>query len=120
MPSQSELPMVTAHVLLPSLASVMRALSTQCLADCRLAAEFRGPGMRHAQQFDDSPDDYDLEMDNRSRAFSVRAGRIILLGDGTEVHADQDEEELFDATEEDKDPESQVRPRERREDTPGP
>jgi protein phosphatase 2C family protein 2/3 len=84
--------------------------------------------VRH--QFDDSPDDYDLEMDNRSRAFGVRAGRIILLGDGTEVHAEQDEEELFDATEEDEDSENQVRTsstasnsevsRQHREDTPGP
>ncbi|KAL3710215.1 Protein phosphatase 2C 2 [Talaromyces marneffei ATCC 18224] len=46
------------------------------------------------------PDDYDLESDNNRRAFGVRSGRIILLGDGTEVHADQDDEELFDATEE--------------------
>ncbi|EEA27698.1 hypothetical protein EYB25_001326 [Talaromyces marneffei] len=65
-------------------------------------AEFRGPGVRPGarHQFDDSPDDYDLESDNNRRAFGVRSGRIILLGDGTEVHADQDDEELFDATEE--------------------
>ncbi|KAH8697028.1 phosphatase 2C-domain-containing protein [Talaromyces proteolyticus] len=91
-------------------------------------AEFRGPGVRH--QFDDSPDDYDLDSDSR-RAFGLRAGRIILLGDGTEVHADQDEEDLFDPTEEEKNSENQVRNstttdsvdearRGYREDTPGP
>jgi protein phosphatase 2C family protein 2/3 len=35
----------------------------------------------------------------RSRGFSVRSGRTILLGDGTEVIPDQHEEELFDQTE---------------------
>lgn len=79
-------------------------------------AEFRGPGIRN--QFEDNPDDYDLEME-RSRAFSTRSGRIILLGDGTEVIPDQNEEELFDQTED-----HPVQPtdstRNSREDTPGP
>ncbi|KAJ5935912.1 Protein phosphatase 2C [Penicillium verhagenii] len=85
-------------------------------------AEFRGPGIRN--QFEDQPDDYDLEME-RSRAFSVRSagGRIILLGDGTEVIPDQNEEELFDQTE-DHDLANQVRPGNStwndREETPGP
>lgn len=83
-------------------------------------AEFRGPGIRN--QFEDQPDDYDLEME-RSRAFSVRSGRIILLGDGTEVIPDQNEEELFDQTE-DQDLVNQVHPtgsiRNDREATPGP
>ncbi|KAJ5660816.1 Protein phosphatase 2C [Penicillium longicatenatum] len=85
-------------------------------------AEFRGPGIRN--QFEDQPDDYDLEME-RSRAFSVRSagGRIILLGDGTEVIPDQNEEELFDQTE-DHDLVNQVHPtdsvRNDREATPGP
>jgi protein phosphatase 2C family protein 2/3 len=97
-------------------------------------AEFRGPGVRPGarHQFDDSPDDYDLETDNNRRAFGVRSGRIILLGDGTEVHADQDDEELFDATEEEEEKgvQNQVRAstanaghdtgRSLREDTPGP
>ena len=47
------------------------------------AAEFRGPGTHH--RFDDSPDDYDMDMDQRTRFIGGRAGRIILLGDGTEV-----------------------------------
>lgn len=64
----------------------------------------------------------------RSRAFSVRSGRIILLGDGTEVIPDQNEEELFDQTE-DQDLANQVAPstnaatdstRNEREGTPGP
>ncbi|KAJ6088324.1 Protein phosphatase 2C [Penicillium sp. IBT 16267x] len=85
-------------------------------------AEFRGPGIRN--QFEDQPDDYDLEME-RSRAFSVRSagGRIILLGDGTEVIPDQNDEELFDQTE-DHDLVNQVHPidsiRNDREGTPGP
>ncbi|KAJ5863317.1 hypothetical protein N7455_007385 [Penicillium solitum] len=63
-------------------------------------SEFRGPGIRN--QFEDTPDEYDLEME-RSRGFSVRSGRIILLGDGTEVITGQNDEELFDQTEEDED-----------------
>ncbi|UJO24318.1 uncharacterized protein CLAFUR5_13618 [Fulvia fulva] len=46
-------------------------------------AEFRGPGMHH--RFDDSPsDEYDMDMDQRTRMLG-RGGRIILLGDGTEI-----------------------------------
>ncbi|KAJ5494708.1 hypothetical protein N7463_010795 [Penicillium fimorum] len=84
-------------------------------------AEFRGPGIRN--QFEDNPDEYDLEME-RSRGFSVRSGRIILLGDGTEVIPDQNDEELFDQTEEDQDLPNQVQhessTRNDRQATPGP
>lgn len=69
-------------------------------------AEFRGPGMR--QNFEDSGDDYDLDMDRRNRGVGGRSGRIILLGDGTEVLTDSDETEMFDHEEEDKDLASQV------------
>lgn len=83
-------------------------------------AEFRGPGIRN--QFEDQTDDYELEME-RSRAFSVRQGRIILLGDGTEIISDQNEEELFYQTE-DQDLTNQIHPttssRNDREPTPGP
>ncbi|KAI9928551.1 Protein phosphatase 2C 2 [Aspergillus wentii] len=85
--------------------------------------EFRGPGIHN--QFEENPDDYELEID-RSRGFSVRSGRIILLGDGTEVMPEQNEEELFDQTEEDRDLVSQVQrespdtTRNEREGTPGP
>lgn len=60
----------------------------------------------------------------RSRGFSVRSGRIILLGDGTEVITDQNDEELFDQTEEDEDLTNQVQhesgTRNDRQATPGP
>lgn len=60
---------------------------------------------------------------DQSRGFGVRSGRIILLGDGTEVIPDQNEEELF---EEDKDLANQAQrelpdaSRNEREGTPGP
>ena len=71
------------------------------------AAEFRGPGVRH--QFDnDSPDEYELDLDKRSKGFGGRGGRIILLGDGTEVLTDSDDAEMFDHSDEDKDTENQI------------
>ena len=93
-----------------------------------LPAEFRGPGVRH--QFDESGDDYELDLDQRSKGYAGRSGRIILLGDGTEVLTDSDDTEMFDHTEEDKDLDNQVKKgevqsdekqkRSEREDTPGP
>ncbi|CAG8131982.1 unnamed protein product [Penicillium olsonii] len=83
-------------------------------------SEFRGPGIRN--QFEDNPDEYDMDVD-RTRGYSVRSGRIILLGDGTEVIPDQNEEELFDQTEEDQDLTNQVQHETStrdREATPGP
>lgn len=77
------------------------------LANTSAIAEFRGPGVRH--QFDDSPDDFDLDLDHRARGFGGKSGRIILLGDGTEVLTDADDADMFDHSEEDKDLESQVR-----------
>jgi len=71
-------------------------------------AEFRGPGVRH--QFDhDSPDEYELDLDHRPRGIGGRSGRIILLGDGTEVLTDSDDTEMFDQSEEDKDAANQVK-----------
>lgn len=90
-------------------------------------AEFRGPGAR--RNFEDSGDDYDLDLDQRTRGAGGRSGRIILLGDGTEVLTDSDETEMFDHEEEDQDLDSQVAKgqptsneenRGAREDTPGP
>ncbi|KAI9811589.1 MAG: Protein phosphatase 2C 2 [Pycnora praestabilis] len=69
-------------------------------------AEFRGPGIHHP--YDDSPDDYDMDLDQRTKNYGGRSGRIILLGDGTEVLTDSDGPEIFDHSEEDKDLESQV------------
>lgn len=90
-------------------------------------AEFRGPGVRH--NIGESEDDYDLDMETRSGGIGGRSGRIILLGDGTEVLTDSDETEMFDHEEEDKDLDSQVSKggvnsmdggRGAREETPGP
>ena len=90
-------------------------------------AEFRGPGMR--QNFEDSGDDYDLDVNHRNHGVGGRSGRIILLGNGTEVLTDSDETEMFDHEEENKDLASQVgksqtKPddanRGGREETPGP
>ncbi|KAF2153032.1 protein phosphatase 2C protein 1 [Myriangium duriaei CBS 260.36] len=93
-------------------------------------AEFKGPGVHH--RFDDSPDDYDMDLDQRTRMLTSRGGRVILLGDGGEFHADSGEHdsEMFDQSDdEEKDLESQVRKaqsdaadsdRNAREATPGP
>ena len=81
------------------------------------------------QNLEDSGDDYDLDLDQRNRGVGGRSGRIILLGDGTEVLTDSDETEMFDHEEEDKDLASQVgkgqmkldgESRGGREETPGP
>ena len=70
-------------------------------------AEFRGPGVHH--NFDDSDSGYDVDMDQKSKNYgSNQRGRIILLGDGTEVLTDSDDTEMFDNGEEDKDLASQV------------
>lgn len=71
-----------------------------------------------------------MDMDHRSRGtMGGRSGRIILLGDGTEVLTDSSaESDMFDKHEEDKDLESQVSKgqatstgsRNEREGTPGP
>ncbi|CZS92308.1 probable protein phosphatase 2C [Rhynchosporium agropyri] len=70
-------------------------------------AEFRGPGVHH--NFDDSDSGYDVDMDQKSKSFGGnQRGRIILLGDGTEVLTDSDDTEMFDRSEEDRDLDSQV------------
>jgi protein phosphatase 2C family protein 2/3 len=61
--------------------SFTRSAGVTLCADYTVA-EFRGPGMHH--RFDDSPDDYEMDMDQRTRMLG-RGGRIILLGDGTEI-----------------------------------
>ncbi|KAI6917545.1 protein phosphatase, partial [Hortaea werneckii] len=50
-----------------------------------------GPGNRR-NRFDDSSDDYDMDMDQRTRMLGrgSNGGRIILLGDGTELLAGAD------------------------------
>lgn len=60
--------------------------------------------------FDDSDSGYDVDMENKSKTFGIGGykGRIIFLGDGTEVLTDSDDTEMFDNSEEDKDLASQV------------
>lgn len=60
--------------------------------------------------FDDSDSGYDLEDQKQGKPFGIGGyrGRIIFLGDGTEVLTDSDDTEMFDNTEEDKDLDSQV------------
>ncbi|KAK5715736.1 Protein phosphatase 2C 2, partial [Elasticomyces elasticus] len=89
-------------------------------------AEFRDRGNR---RFAEAPDDYEVDLD-RTREFGVRSGRIILLGDGTEVIPDQSEDEPFDQSEEEQEASSTTTNQEQagstgttrndREGTPGP
>jgi protein phosphatase PTC2/3 len=69
------------------------------------SAEFRGPGVHH--NFDDSDGAYE-EGEKGGKPFGIGGyrGRIIFLGDGSEVLTDSDDTEMFD--QEDKDLDSQV------------
>jgi protein phosphatase 2C family protein 2/3 len=49
-----------------------------------------------------------MDMDRGGQKGPNQRGRIILLGDGSEVLTDSDDTEMFDHSEEDKDLESQV------------
>jgi len=71
-------------------------------------AEFRGPGVHH--NFDDSDSGYDMDMDQRSRSIISRGknGRIILLGDGSEILTGSEDTDMIDNEEEDEDLASQV------------
>jgi protein phosphatase PTC2/3 len=73
-----------------------------------ILAEFRGPGVHH--NFEDSDSGYEMDAENKGKSFGVGGyrGRIIFLGDGTEVLTDSDDTEMFDNADEDKDLESQV------------
>lgn len=87
-------------------------------------AEFRGPPVRHRESgAQEEEDEHEIE---RLRSFGVRSGRIILLGDGTEVFTEQNDEEMFDRELEDHDADDQLEresfeaTRSEREGTPGP
>lgn len=80
----------------------------------------------------DGPDDY-MDMDSKESGTSGRSGRIILLGDGTEVLTDNGDQDpdMFDQSEDDeKDLENQIKKgqsetetegdRSQRGETPGP
>lgn len=60
--------------------------------------------------YEDSDSAYELDAENKGKSFGVGGyrGRIIFLGDGTEVLTDSDDTEMFDNADEDKDLESQV------------
>ncbi|KAL9042867.1 MAG: hypothetical protein Q9180_000290 [Flavoplaca navasiana] len=95
-------------------------------------AEVRATGQRGRKRLEDSGDDYDIDLDKQDTDYGGRSGRIILLGNGTEVLTDSDEQEVFDHEDDDRDLENQVSKhgakanedtadlRNRREDTPGP
>lgn len=68
-------------------------------------AEVRGPGVHH--NFDDSDSDM-LDMDRKDGFSQNSRGRIILLGDGSEVLTNSDDAAMFDQSEENKDLENQV------------
>ncbi|KAG5983535.1 Protein phosphatase type 2C 3 [Claviceps digitariae] len=70
-------------------------------------AEFRGPGVHHFEQSSGNHHDVDAEKQDRSFGVGGSGGRIIFLGDGTEVLTDSDTE-MFDDVDEDEDLESQV------------
>lgn len=63
-----------------------------------------------------------MDMDHRGQSSGGRSGRVIMLGDGTEVLTDQQDSDMFDNDDEDKDLSSQVHKGQRkdREGTPGP
>ncbi|KAJ8109121.1 hypothetical protein OPT61_g7690 [Boeremia exigua] len=85
-------------------------------------SEFRGPGVHH--RIDDSPDEHDMDLDHRFRQTSGTGGRIILLGDGTEIETDGADSGMFDNDDEEQDLDSQVnkfsKDDAKRDGTPGP
>ncbi len=65
-----------------------------------------------------------MDLDHRFRQTSGTGGRIILLGDGTEIETDGADNEMFDNDDEEKDLDSQVnkfsKDDAKRDGTPGP
>ena len=115
--------MATAPVHHQSMASYLIRIDIgvgNIIPNCSLA-EFRGPGIRH---FEDHNDDYEMDMHHR-RLGGGGIGRIIVLGDGTEVLTDHADSDMFDDDEEHRDLENQMHENEEgarreREGTPGP
>lgn len=73
-----------------------------------LIAEFRGPGIHH--NFDDSDSGYDMDPYQRPRDIisGGKKGRIILLGDGSEILTGPEDTDMIDHEEEDEDLASQA------------
>ncbi|KAJ9642544.1 Protein phosphatase 2C 2 [Coniosporium tulheliwenetii] len=65
-----------------------------------------GDGPCAPPEYDDSPEDYEMDMDHGPR--HGMSNRVILLGDGSEINHDSADSEMFDHDEEDKDLKSQV------------
>jgi len=61
-----------------------------------------------------------MDMDQRTRHYGSKSGRIILLGDGTEVLTDSANEDMLDHDEDDEKPSGDEHERSNREGTPGP
>ena len=92
----------------PSLASQPDSTATkQNETNAPPSAEMRGPEVR--RRYEDSGDDFDLDMDQRTRALGGRSGRIILLGDGHhDPSTDSDDHDMLGS--EDQDLEAQAGP----------
>ena len=110
--------------------NTVSALFSSCRTLLTSIAELRGPGSR--RRSDESDNEYEMDLDQRTQGMGGRNGRIILLGDGTEVLTESDDTDMFDHDEEDKDLDAQVtkghvesndedsRQRGEREETPAP
>ena len=70
-------------------------------------AKIKAPRVRRHPE--DSGDEYDLDSDQGSRGTGGRPGRVILLGNGTELLTDNDEADGFDNDDEEKGRGSQVK-----------
>jgi protein phosphatase 2C family protein 2/3 len=66
------------------------------------------PKGRGGRKFDDSGDDF--EDDNNSAIRKMTGGRVIMLGDGTEVLTDSDDIDMFDDQSKDEDDEALQKP----------
>lgn len=126
-----------SHNLIPLLScSIAHRLFSSLVADFNpdvsSTAEFRGPGVHH--RYDENSDDYDMDMEQRTRFRGSFGSRIILLSDGTELTHENEDVEMFDRDDEERDVDALVskndseegesdsdhEARNRREDTPGP
>ncbi|KAI9805583.1 MAG: hypothetical protein M1825_000834 [Sarcosagium campestre] len=71
-------------------------------------AEFRGPGVHHNRPAPFDDDDYGREPEYLTDEHDGSSGRIILLGDGTEVLTDSNDQDMLDEHDEEEDLASQV------------
>ena len=120
--------MVTDLAPHPSMVSPARDLPQYRTLIRYPLAENRGPGIGHATNGWDE-DNYELDMDQRTRSLGARPDRIILLGDGKEVLTDADEMDQDDndpeaashsINEEPQQTEEETKARSVREETPAP